>query len=423
MECPLHQLALRHPDHPLIEFDGGMITAWQAERFVQGLTHHLFNWQGQPVHLRCPHHEKTLLVFVALYRLGAKIILIHPKDPIQSPHLIDPISCSLDGFTTSKPIILKHAVSLILFPTSGSTQAPKLIAHTLKTLSASAASSASYYQLEGKKFHLSLPLNHVGGMMIFFRMVVGQGTVVLNPHSRCDFYSFVPTQLHRLLKAGISPNSPYRQATLLIGGAPISEDLITSSLREALRLSCTYGMTETASQITAGSFSCGHPLPGKELKIGQDQGIYVKANSLFVGYGLDQSPVPLTDGYFATRDLGTYDPDHGLIVIGRKDRVIIKGGENIHPEILEELILAHQAVESATCVGVEDEEYGQLIACFISPYDPSIFEEVNRSILHRLGPYFLINHFHPAPVTLGLKPRFKELQLAANARIKREKIL
>jgi long-subunit acyl-CoA synthetase (AMP-forming) len=175
-------------------------------------------------------------------------------------------------------------------------------------------------------------------------------------------------------------------------------------------------MTETASLITAGKTTLGHPLPGKELKIKEDHEILVKGDSLFLGYGINPKPF-LEDGYFATRDLGAYDPKLGLIYLGRKDRMFTKGGENIYPEKLENLLHQNPKLIRSYILGLDHEEYGMLIGAFIEPFNPSLIKELNQTIENTLGKFFTIHHFFPFPEDGSLKPSLPSLKSLAMSQI------
>jgi acyl-CoA synthetase (AMP-forming)/AMP-acid ligase II len=72
-----------------------------------------------------------------------------------------------------------------------------------------------------------------------------------------------------------------------------------------------------------------------------------------------------TDGWFATRDRGWVDPDGYLFIEGRADDTIIRGGENIAPAEIEDVLAEHPAVIDAAVIGVPDDEWGQRIAAVV----------------------------------------------------------
>lgn len=409
MDCPVFESFLTSPSFELIETKSAIMTNHDFERFVQNACLILKPYQNQTVQLKCPLHEKTFIALFALYRLNCKIILVHPKLPVEDYPVIDPLIYSFKQ--ESKISLFKTSIdkAQFFFKTSGSTGNPKLIAHSMKTLTHSAKSTIAFYNMHQNTYHLNLPINHVGGFLIFFRMLLSMGKILIATEKKADFYSIVPTMLFRLLQTENLNGMNLEGSTFLVGGALISDELIEQSKKKGLHLSCTYGMTEMASQITAGQFNLGHPLLNKAIKIKQDQEILVQGNTLFLGYGLNPIKPSLENGFFPTNDLGRYDEKNGLIFIGRKDRMIIKGGENIHLENIERLIFNIQEIQAAICIGIPDKEYGEKIGCFIHPFEEILLKRINCLIDEKLGKFFTIDYFLPYPLHNLMKPTKKDL--------------
>jgi len=122
--------------------------------------------------------------------------------------------------------------------------------------------------------------------------------------------------------------------------------------------------------------SIGRPLPDVEVRIVDEESkalpagevgeIHVRTPRAMKGYaGAKDSPFT-ADGWLPTRDLGWMDEDGYLYVAGRKDDMIIRGGENIAPAEIEAVLVSHPAVEEAAVVGVPDDEWGQRVAAFVA---------------------------------------------------------
>ena len=93
--------------------------------------------------------------------------------------------------------------------------------------------------------------------------------------------------------------------------------------------------------------------------------IHVRTPRAMKGYaGAKDSPFT-ADGWLPTRDLGWIDGDGYLYVAGRKDDMIIRGGENIAPAEVEAVLGAHPAVDEVAVVGLPDEEWGQRVGAFV----------------------------------------------------------
>ena len=261
--------------------------------------------------------------------------------------------------------------------TSGSTGAPKGIGHPFAAHVASARGSSALLPLgPGDSWLLDLPLYHVSGLSILFRCILSGACAVFPEHpgripAGITHLSMVATQLHRLLSAKTLPPSSLR--VVLAGGGPFADSLLLRALQRGWPLHLTYGMTETASQCCTStrldtavqSFSCGHPLPGREIQTAPDEEILVRGDVLFTHQLTDEFFHPRTPGWFATGDLGRIDPVSGLRILGRKDRMFISGGENIHPETIERALLEIPDVLSAVVVPVPDPEFGQRPAALI----------------------------------------------------------
>ena len=122
---------------------------------------------------------------------------------------------------------------------------------------------------------------------------------------------------------------------------------------------------------------------------------------------------PLTqEGWFATGDLGAMDSDGYLRVTGRRDNLIISGGENIQPEEIEAALLNVPGVAEAVVVAVADEEYGQRPVAFVRTDEDAVVTSDGISAeLERTLPRFKIpKAFHPWPEELaqpGIKPSRK----------------
>jgi O-succinylbenzoic acid--CoA ligase len=170
--------------------------------------------------------------------------------------------------------------------------------------------------------------------------------------------------------------------TVLLGGAPAWAALLEQARHYNIPLALTYGMTETASQVVTlkpeafrrGNNNCGQVLPHAQVSIRSPTGeileanqigiITIKADSLALGY----YPEPFTNPqYFQPDDLGFFDDQGYLNVVGRNSNKIITGGENVFPAEVEAAILATQLVTDVCVTGIPDSQWGQaVIAIYVS---------------------------------------------------------
>lgn len=316
---------------------------------------------GDRIAAYLPNGQLLIDLLFATWHIGANLCPLNRRLPPQQIenhlHKIDPkLYVTEEGFfpRNSEPTAIYS--SLFLF-TSGSTGIPKIAVLSRETLLANAKEVISRVDLNyGDRWLLSLPLFHVGGIGILLRCLLAGAKASLDPHNPLITHvSFVPTQLFRTTPI-------YKNLRcLLLGGAPANE------IPLHLPIYLTYGLTEMGSLVTArlnppcieGFHYLGHPLKGREMKLGVDGEIWVKGACLFQGYWENKELVlPLEEGWFATGDLGRYCPKEGFAVCGRKDWQFISGGENIQPEEIERALLQCPEVQEAVVIPKIDREYG-----------------------------------------------------------------
>lgn len=290
------------------------------------------------------------------------------------------------------PPLQPEAAALILF-TSGASGFAKAACLSFGALEASARASAQRLQSSATDCWLAcLPLFHVSGLSILLRSALDGSAVVL--HEGFDaarvrralategitHVSLVPTALSRLLEEGGAPGA---LRAVLLGGAAADAELCQRARRAGFPLLATYGLTEAASQVAtmapgdAPEAGAGRPLPGTRLRIANAKGralppgesgeIWVRGPTLFMGYWKDEeaSRAALRDGWLRTGDLGYVDSQGRLFVQGRRDDLIVSGGENIHPAEVEAVLLRHPGVREAAVCGLADSDLGQRVAAFI----------------------------------------------------------
>ena len=110
---------------------------------------------------------------------------------------------------------------------------------------------------------------------------------------------------------------------------------------------------------------------------------------LFEGYTGGQESKEMLDGLMSSGDVGHFDEEGRLFVDGRDDEMIVSGGENVFPQEVEELLLAHEAVADAAVLGVPDEEFGQRLAAFVvlKPDASTGQRELNPYVREHLARY------------------------------------
>jgi O-succinylbenzoic acid--CoA ligase len=188
--------------------------------------------------------------------------------------------------------------------------------------------------------------------------------------------SLVPTMLARLREAGLRQAPGLR--AIALGGGPIPVGLLDWARDAGIPVVPVYGMTETCSQVVAGS--PGRPLREAQLEIASDGEILVRGPMVARGeLG--------ADGWLHTGDLGHLDADGLLHVDGRLKELIVTGGENVAPLEVEQALLAHPAVADAGVTGRPDPEWGEAVTAFVVLRRPAKAEELRAWCRERLEPY------------------------------------
>jgi acyl-CoA synthetase (AMP-forming)/AMP-acid ligase II len=203
-----------------------------------------------------------------------------------------------------------------------------------------------------------------------------------------------PTQAVMLLD---HPDRPTRDLTslrsVLLGGAPAPPELIRRVQRElGVGVSVRYSSTEvgiaTASlpsdPIAVLATTVGKPTPGVDLRItgddgrplaaGEVGGVEVRSPATMRGYWHDPEATAAAitpDGFIRTGDLGFLDDAGYLHLRGRRSEMFIRGGFNVHPSEIEDLLATHPKVARAAVVGVPDATFGEVGWAFVVPRDPA----------------------------------------------------
>ncbi len=243
-----------------------------------------------------------------------------------------------------------------------------------------------------------LPLFHIGGLSILWRQAAQAAPVVLeaafDPVRTASllpsvaFVSVVPTMLRRVLAVGARGGGALRG--VLVGGGPVDADLMREAITAGIPALQTYGMTETCSQVatvapgdaTRDLGTAGRPLRGAEVAIRSDGRIQVRGAMVSPGY-LGESPHD--DEWFVTGDRGSWDESGRLIVHGRSDAVIVSGGENVTPAIVEQELRAIPGVVDTRVFGEPDPEWGRRVVAEVVLAGTTI-EEVAMLARARLAP-------------------------------------
>jgi acyl-CoA synthetase (AMP-forming)/AMP-acid ligase II len=314
------------------------------------------------------------------------------------------------GERLAEPWSMDQEDTGVLLFTSGTTGAPKAAVLRQKHLVSYILGSVEFMSaMEEDAALVCVPPYHIAGISAVLSSVFsGRRVVQLSNFTARDWISLVnkekvtnafvvPTMLARIVETvGDDPSveMPSLRA-LAYGGGKMPLSVIERAMQLFPNADFTnaYGLTETSSTIAvlgpqdhrdaAASeeqvvrrrlASVGRPLPGVEVEIRDDEGkvlvagergeIYVRGEQVsgeYVGRGslLDK------EGWFPTRDAGSIDKEGFLFLEGRADDVIVRGGENMSPGEIEDVLLEHEAVSDVAVVGIPDEQWGEAVAAAV----------------------------------------------------------
>jgi malonyl-CoA/methylmalonyl-CoA synthetase len=157
-----------------------------------------------------------------------------------------------------------------------------------------------------------------------------------------------------------------------------------------------YGMTETV-MLTSNpcdgprkAGTVGFPLPGVELRLAGDGEVQVRGPNVIDGYyeRPDADAEAFTDdGWFRTGDLGEFDADGYLTLVGRSKELIITGGYNVHPREVEEVLSEHPAVREVAVIGRPSDTWGEEVTAVVVSERPVEPDELREFAARELVSY------------------------------------
>src|SRR5829696_6585589 len=362
----LSSAARARPDHTAVTAEGRTLTYAELHERADELARRLDVAPGDRVPTTLPPGLAFCELLHALPRRGAVLV---PLDPRGAAAPDAPVGAHREGGLVEE--VEPEAVHTVIH-TSGTTGEPRPVQLTYGNHAASAAASADALGVQADdRWLCPLPLHHVAGLNVLVRSAINRTTVVLHERFEAErvkavleagevtLASMVPTMLVRLREAGLR-RAPALRA-IALGGGPIPPGLLDWAAEAGIPVVPVYGMTETCSQVVAGS--PGGPLTGVELEIAADGEILVR--------GAMVAPRAAgKDGWLHTGDLGRLDVAGLLHVEGRRKELILTAGENVAPLEVEQVLLGHPAVADAGVAGLPDPEWGEAVTAFVVLREP-----------------------------------------------------
>ncbi len=341
---------------------------------------------------RCPHLEKIIEVSESPQKGHIPFAdLLNSEDDT-------PVTCESD-----------EQDSAYIFYTSGTTGNPKGVLLSHRNVLADVDGVTRALNLEENMTALIfLPLFHVNAMLsCMFALGIGLQIVLRRQFSagefwevvdkyKVNFWSAVPAVYQILL------TDPGRQKCDLsslqfgiCGAAPLTEETM-KSFQDTFGIPIVegYGLTEATCVSTLNPRdgvrkigSIGLPLPGQDVKILDEDGqecprgesgeICIGGDVVMQAYfnRPDETAETIVDGYLRTGDVGIMDEDGYIFIVDRIKDMIIRGGENIYPKEIDNLLATHPKIQEAASLGVPDKTMGEEVKVFVIALDDTLTEE------------------------------------------------
>lgn len=231
---------------------------------------------------------------------------------------------------------------------------------------------------------------YAGNRVVLLPRFEPQTTLEAMEKERVNFWTGVPTMYWSLLR--YAEETDFDTATVAenmkvvtSGGAPMPVEVLKAfEAKFNVRILEGYGLSETSPLATFNQFekpskpgTVGYPIFGVEVKCvdendvevapGERGEIVIRGSNVMKGYYKrpEATAEAFRNGWFHTGDIGAFDADGYLAVVDRKKDMILRGGYNVYPRELEEVIMTHEAVSLVAVVGVPDEKMGEEVKAYI----------------------------------------------------------
>ena len=330
------------------------------------------------------------------------------------------------------PPVDPSALALLIF-TSGTTGVPKGVMLDHANLDAMAEMGRQALDIgPADRCLLILPLFHVNGIVVSVLMplLAGASVVIAERFDPATFFDLVeaerPTLLfggaHHLHDAGRAARRRSAPDTSSVrfgicGAAPASAELLTRfEARYGFPLIEGYGLSEGTCASTINPVdgerragTVGIAFPGQQIRIvdaagaevptGVDGEVLIAGPNVMRGYlgRPDDTARVIVDGWLHTGDIGHLDAEGYLTLVGRSKDMIIRGGENIYPKEIEDVLTSDPTVLEAAVIGVPDDKWGETVAAYVQPRPG---RAINPEALHALCARKLAGYKRPTTITV-----------------------
>ncbi len=352
------------------------------------------------------HSGMLALGAPAAAEAGVPLVSVGPRPDLEAggtgPGRLEDASASvgpLRSYVTREP-----NDPAVIFYTSGTTGRPKgaVLTHLNMVMNATVNSFDANDARPTDVVLGCLPLFHtfgqtvgmngafrIGATLVLLARFTGEAALDLMVREGVDVFHGVPTMYVALLEAAAGRDDLPKLRLCISGGAALPVAVLE---RFNAAFSTTifegYGLSETSPTATTNqphfgvrAGTIGHPIWGVEVEIARaevddriellDTGelgeIVIRGHNVFAGYhgNPEATAQAVVDGWFRTGDLGTKDADGFISIVDRKKDIVIRGGFNVYPREVEEILARHPAVELVSVIGVPDDTHGEEICAVV----------------------------------------------------------
>jgi long-chain acyl-CoA synthetase len=371
------------------------------------------------------HTSQLAAGAAAAQATGVRLVTVGPVGERTGAPRLEAVSATVPRL----PTYLTRAADdiAVVFYTSGTTGRPKgaLLTHLNLVLNAGAYAQDVHDVRSSDVVLGCLPLFHTfgqtvsmngtfrtGGTLVLLARFTGETAIALMLSENVDVFHAVPTMYVGLLEAAGAAEKLPRLRLCVSGGAALPMAVLErfNALFDAEVLE-GYGLSETSPVATMNQphfgtrpGTVGHPIWGVEVEIaraevddriellspGELGEIVIRGHNVFAGYlnRPEDTKAALVDGWFRSGDLGRKDAEGFVSIVDRKKDLVIRGGFNVYPREVEEVLLRHPGVGQVAVIGVPDDVQGEEICAVIvradgDALDPDVLITWSREHLGR----------------------------------------
>ncbi|WP_369227897.1 class I adenylate-forming enzyme family protein [Streptomyces sp. R39] len=471
------------PDGPAVSDGRQSLTNAQLLTRVRAAARHLQDLGIGPadvVALKLRNRVEFVVLLFAAWRLGATVTPVNPSltdgevarqlQDSGARLLVVEKSATATGVATlavddlyaeaveadPAPQLDSSALALLIY-TSGTTGVPKGVMLDHSNIESMAGTGCRGLELgRADRCLLILPLFHVNAIVVSVLMpLLAGGSVAITDRfdpetffdlverERPTYFSAVPTIYSMLaaLPADVRPDTSSLRYGCC-GAAPASAELLARiESRYGFPLIEGYGLSEGTCFSTVNPVagprrvgSVGRAVPGQDIRIVDERGtelapgvdgeVIVRGPNVMRGYlgRPEETAKTIVGGWLHTGDVGHLDQDGYLFLVGRSKDMIIRGGENIYPKEIEDVLVTAPSALDAAVIGVPDDKWGEVVVAYVQPrpgatVDPAALEALTARHLSgykRPTSFFVVDALPKNAVGKIDKPSLRAAHAAAS---------